>query len=87
MTLDNWSDLFAAVSPHAPMTATLYFVCFILLGTMIMLNLFIGVITNSMAEIHAELDARQSALEIAKPQADRDVIPFSQSETSKLTTH
>lgn len=59
ITLDNWSDLFGAVSPHAPLTATLYFVSFILLGTMIMLNLFIGVITNSMSEMHKELDGEQ----------------------------
>ncbi len=62
ITLDNWSDLFGAVSPHAPLTATLYFVSFILLGTMIMLNLFIGVITNSMAEMHKELDGQQKSV-------------------------
>lgn len=61
ITLDNWSDLFSAVSPHVPLTATLYFVSFILLGTMIMLNLFIGVITNSMAEMHTELEGSSSA--------------------------
>jgi voltage-gated sodium channel len=56
ITLDNWSDIFNAVSPHHPLGATFYFISFILLGTMIMLNLFIGVITNSMAEMHKELD-------------------------------
>lgn len=55
ITLDNWSDLFAVAAAAMPLTATLYFISFILLGTMIMLNLFIGVITNSMAEMHAEL--------------------------------
>ncbi|MDL5047535.1 ion transporter [Oscillatoria amoena NRMC-F 0135] len=38
-------------TPHAtPLTAVLYFISFVLLGTMIMLNLFIGVIMNSMQE-------------------------------------
>lgn len=69
ITLDNWSDLFGAVSPHAPLTATLFFVSFILLGTMIMLNLFIGVITNSMAEMHTELDSAASRIE-SKPPPD-----------------
>lgn len=40
----------------APVVAVLFFLSFILLGTMIVLNLFIGVITNSMAEAQAESD-------------------------------
>lgn len=60
MTLDNWSDLFALLQPHAPFAAPLYFVSFILLGTMIMLNLFIGIVMNSMTEMHAELEAREA---------------------------
>jgi voltage-gated sodium channel len=67
ITLDNWSDLFGAVSPHAPLTATLYFVSFILLGTMIMLNLFIGVITNSMAEMHTELESQEPSQRSHQP--------------------
>ncbi|MCE9518422.1 MAG: ion transporter [Verrucomicrobia bacterium] len=59
ITLDNWSDIFATAKGSAPGTAAAYFVTFILLGTMIMLNLFIGVIMNSMTEMHAELDAQK----------------------------
>ena len=40
----------------APFATAPYFVSFILLGTMIMLNLFIGIVMNSMAEMHTELD-------------------------------
>jgi voltage-gated sodium channel len=58
ITLDNWSDVYASVSEASPGTAAAYFVSFILLGTMIMLNLFIGVIMNSMTEMHAELEAQ-----------------------------
>jgi voltage-gated sodium channel len=61
ITLDNWSDLFDAARAGAPMAAALYFVSFILLGTMIMLNLFIGIIMNSMSEMHAEIEARDRA--------------------------
>jgi voltage-gated sodium channel len=35
-----------------------YFVSFIVLGTMIILNLFIGIVMNSMTETHAELTGR-----------------------------
>jgi voltage-gated sodium channel len=53
----------ACVMPSArPVLAPIFFISFILIGTMIILNLFIGVIMNSMAqaqaesEEHAELD-------------------------------
>jgi voltage-gated sodium channel len=61
ITLDNWSDLFNPAQAVAPIGAGVYFVSFILLGTMILLNLFIGIVMNSMAEMHAELDYQQEA--------------------------
>lgn len=43
-------------TPHAmPMVAVGYFISFVMLGTMIMLNLFIGVIMNSMQEMQQKL--------------------------------
>ncbi|MEN9975137.1 MAG: hypothetical protein RLZZ282_1143 [Verrucomicrobiota bacterium] len=67
ITLDDWKFLFASATGSSPAIAAAYFVSFILLGTMIMLNLFIGIIMNSMAEMHAELDeqvrAKQSIAE------------------------
>ncbi len=56
ITLDDWKFLFTSASGSSPVIAGVYFVSFILLGTMIMLNLFIGIIMNSMSEMHAELD-------------------------------
>lgn len=45
----------ACVAPVAqPVTTIVYFVSFVLLGTMIVLNLFIGVIMNGMQEAQAE---------------------------------
>jgi hypothetical protein len=40
---------------------TFYLVSFILLGTKIMLNLLIGIIMNSLSEMHAELEERDRA--------------------------
>jgi voltage-gated sodium channel len=71
ITLDNWSDLFHAAREGSPIGAITYFVSFILLGTMIMLNLFIGVIMNSMAEMHAELDGQK---ELARRSAEKSSI-------------
>jgi voltage-gated sodium channel len=49
----NITDL--PVTPHAaPILAAGYFVSFVMFGTMIMLNLFIGVILSSMTEAQAD---------------------------------
>lgn len=45
------------VSQAMPILGVAYFVSFVLIGTMIMLNLFIGVIINSMDEAQAESEA------------------------------
>lgn len=55
ITLDDWRNLYASASAASPVAAAVYFISFILLGTMIMLNLFIGIIMNSMSEMHDEL--------------------------------
>lgn len=67
ITLDNWSDLLSAVQPAGNARAILYFASFILLGTMIMLNLFIGIIMNSMADMHAEMANREQGRVSGKP--------------------
>jgi voltage-gated sodium channel len=74
VTLDNWSDILYSqmsgspaagdrgnlTSPGArPYAAVVYFVSFILLGTMIMLNLFIGVIIGGMQEAQREADSAE----------------------------
>lgn len=62
VTLDNWADLFNAQLPYVPgVKVAIYFVTFIIFGTMIILNLFIGIIMNSMSEMHAEIAERDRA--------------------------
>jgi len=61
VTLDNWADLFNTQLAHvAGIKVTIYFVTLIVFGTMIILNLFIGIIMNSMSEMHAEIAERES---------------------------
>jgi len=52
-----WEELKALGSVPAayPVFAIFYFVSFILIGTMVMLNLVVGVVVNSMDEAHKEL--------------------------------
>lgn len=63
------------VAPSAkPVLAPLYFISFILIGTMVILNLFIGVIMNSMAEAQSESEQRaerQRIREGAEPDPTR----------------
>jgi len=62
VTLDNWADLFnTQLANVAGIKVTIYFVTFIIFGTMIILNLFIGIIMNSMSEMHAEIAERDRA--------------------------
>ena len=71
VTLDNWGDFFHRALEHAPaLKVTLYFVTFIVFGTMITLNLFIGIIMNSMTEAHAE---REGADNNARDHASSEV--------------
>jgi len=59
ITLDNWSDILKLQS-HT-FIAALYFVAFILTGTMVVLNLFIGVIINGFDEMKARLESEKRA--------------------------
>ena len=68
LTLEGWTDImniqfYGSTDPMAEYTSkpisyfsVFYFVSFILLGAMIIMNLFIGVIMNSMQESHNELE-------------------------------
>lgn len=49
----DMAELCTAPTPQ-PLLAVLYFISFVLLGTMIILNLFVGVIMNGMEEAHRE---------------------------------
>ena len=88
ITLDDWKNLFASAKGSSPAIAAAYFVSFILLGTMIMLNLFIGIIMNSMAEMHAELDdynaAKRDAAEKGSALADLTALD---QQLATLKTH
>jgi len=57
---EAFPDTLRTPSAH-PIAAPIYFISFILLGTMIMLNLFIGVIINGMEETNKEEEIKELA--------------------------
>jgi len=65
VTLDNWADIFNLQVAHvAGIKVAIYFVTFIVFGTMIIMNLFIGIIMSSMSEMHEEMAVRDRAKHI-----------------------
>lgn len=83
VTLDNWGDIFNRAIMHAPVAeVAIFFVTFIVLGTMIILNLFIGIIMNSMSEMHAEIEEGKRQ---QHPQTE--VQPTLDSELASLEQH
>ena len=74
-------------SRSMPVLGEVFFVSFVLLGTMIMLNLFIGVIINSMAEAEAEKEAEERRRHIDRDGeiSIGDEIRLIESEMEKLS--
>jgi voltage-gated sodium channel len=79
ITLDDWKHLYVSAQGSSPAIAAVYFVSFILLGTMIMLNLFIGVIMNSMSEMRVEVQESKEA-EQGKSEKDSVLLDLTELE-------
>ncbi len=73
-------------SEAAPFEAVFYFVSFVLLGTMIVMNLFIGVIMNSMEQVKAEREKEElSELKINAEDSIADEIFLLSQKLEKAT--
>ena len=81
--LDRWNPS----SDESPLGAALFFVSFVLIGTMIVLNLVIGVIMNSMDESNAEMSIKQE-IERRKnnPEPVRESLHDLQSKMENLSS-
>lgn len=76
VTMDGWSDvMYAVLATNA--LAPLYFISFILIGALVMLNLFIGVILLNIGEAKKE-----SLDELERPTTKEDIL-HSLTETKK----
>jgi len=75
------------VSSGSPLWAALFFVSFVLIGTMIVLNLVIGVIMNSMDESNAEMSIKQEIEKRrSKPEPVRDGLHDLQNRMEELSS-
>lgn len=59
MTLESWSEEISRPVMETYPLAWLYFITFILITAFTVLNLFIGIIVNTMQEMHYEEEARE----------------------------
>lgn len=82
MDLIKWSP----TSSASPLGAAVFFVSFVLIGTMIVLNLVIGVIMNSMDESNAEMNIKQELIRRKiSPEPLRDGIHDLQLQMKNIT--
>ncbi len=89
---DAWKQMVIfgpRVSVARPLAAAAYFVSFILIGTMIMLNLFTGVIIRSMEEAHIEAAEEASKHRVAAAPASlslRDEMQHLGEDLQRITS-
>jgi voltage-gated sodium channel len=85
ITLEGWTELmYGLLEPDSAVPKAkviLYFLSFVLLGTMVMLNLFIGVIMNSMEEVQQE-----KAIAHLTTSASEDDLADLEAELDRLKT-
>ena len=73
------------ISSSSPLGGAIFFVSFVLIGTMIVLNLVIGVIMNSMDESNAEMKIKQELIRRKiNPDPLRDGIQDLHSQVGKI---
>jgi voltage-gated sodium channel len=53
-TLEGWADIMRTAMEHVPY-AWIYFLSFVLVGTFVLINLFVAVVINSLEESHKEI--------------------------------
>lgn len=57
LTLENWNTIMLPANSAYPLGGPMYFVSFIILGTMIIMNLFLGVIVGNMGKAMDKLNS------------------------------
>ena len=70
VTLEDWTDIMYAAMEHEPW-AWIYFVSFVVVGTFVVVNLFIAVVLNNLDEAKARTAARLAADANQRADAER----------------
>lgn len=78
ITLERWVDLMEGILQYRPF-AWIYFVSFIMLGTFISMNFFVGVIVNNMQAAEEELEG--------KSDHDREALARIEAKLDRLSSN
>jgi voltage-gated sodium channel len=85
VTLEGWSDIMRTAMALNPWH-WLYFVSFVLLGTFVVINLFIAIVVNSLEETHREVEEQEAAASDAGAdlRAARELLAQVQARLARL---
>lgn len=72
LTLESWTNIMLPERQAFPVVAPLFFISFIVIGTMVMLNLFVGVIVDAVIEAHNELKKEYETIRRTKSRKETD---------------
>lgn len=60
LTLENWNTIMLSANSVYPLGGPLYFITFIIIGTMVIMNLFLGIIVGNMSKAMEKLNQHDS---------------------------
>jgi voltage-gated sodium channel len=72
LTLENWNTIMLPANSIYPVGGPLYFISFIIMGTMIIMNLFLGIIVGNMSKAMDKLNSPESMKEYLTVDAERE---------------
>jgi voltage-gated sodium channel len=72
ITLENWNTIMLPANSIYPLGGPLFFVSFIILGTMIVMNLFLGIIVGNMTKAMDKLNSPESMRDYLDEDAKRE---------------
>ncbi len=72
LTLENWNTIMLPANSIYPVGGPLYFISFIIIGTMVIMNLFLGIIVGNMSKALDKLNEAESMKDYLSEDAQRE---------------
>lgn len=72
LTLENWNTIMLPANSAYPVGGPLYFISFIIIGTMIIMNLLLGIIVGNMSKALDKLNETESMKDYLNEDAKRE---------------
>jgi len=72
LTLENWNTIMLLANSAYPIGGPLYFISFIIIGTMVIMNLFLGIIVGNMSKALDKLNETDSMKDYLSEDAKRE---------------